>query len=133
VRADAAGERRRDAAMLKVELCVANLRLAVVHVGLGRLPIGRPLIDVLHRAEIAPLQLLGAKELAVGQLQPCRRALQLSRRLSEPVLVGTRIDDEEEIAFVVDVAVLEVNFRERAADLGAQLDLVDRGELAEEA
>ena len=32
-----------------------------------------------------------------------------------------------------DVAVLEVYSRQRAADLGAQLDLLDGGELTEEA
>ena len=53
--------------------------------------------------------------------------------LGQPDLVGPRIDDEEQIALVDDLPVLEVYFGQRAADLGAQLDRVDRRELAEEA
>ena len=40
---------------------------------------------------------------------------------------------EEEVVLVDDVAVLEVYSGQRAADLGAQLDLLDGGELTEEA
>ena len=40
---------------------------------------------------------------------------------------------EKEIALVDDLAVLEMDLGERAADLGAQLDAIDRRELAKEA
>jgi len=54
------------------------------------------------------------------------RALELSQGLAQLDFVGDRIDHEQEIALVDDVAVLEVNFRQRAADLSAQLDVLHR-------
>jgi hypothetical protein len=54
------------------------------------------------------------------------RALKLSHGLAQLDFVRDRIDHEQEIALVDDVAVLEVNFRQRAADLSAQLDVLHR-------
>ena len=51
MRADAPGEGGRDAAMIEVELGVADLRLRIVHGGLRGAPLGRALIDVLRRSE----------------------------------------------------------------------------------
>ena len=58
---------------------------------------------------------------------------ELGSGLCESDFVGDGVDDEEEVALVDDVAVLEMDFRQRAADLGAELDLVDRGKLTKEA
>ena len=79
------------------------------------------------------LQRLGANELAGGEREARGRGLELGVRLGELDLIGARIDDEEKIALVDDLPVLEMDLGERAADLSAQLDAVDRGELAEKA
>src|SRR5215467_5279166 len=71
MRADASGEGGRDAAMIKVELGVADLSLGVIYGGLGGLQVGRALVDVLHRAEIGSLQFLSAPKLMFGELAPC--------------------------------------------------------------
>src|SRR5260370_18821660 len=60
------------------------------------------------------------------------RWIQLGIGLCQPDFVGARVDGEEEIALVDDVAVLEVYSGKRAADLGAQLNLVHGRELAQE-
>ena len=70
---------------------------------------------------------------AFGQRHPRRRGLQLGLGLGELDFVGTRIDHEQQIALVDDLAVLEMDLGQDAADLGAQLDPVDRGELPEKA
>jgi hypothetical protein len=45
--------------------------------------------------------------------------------------IGTRVDDEQEIALAHHLAVLEVDLGQRAANLGAEFDPVDRGKLAQ--
>ena len=72
-------------------------------------------------------------EFAVGEREPRARCLELGIGLRQPDFVGARIDREEEIALMDDVPILEVYSGERAADLGAQLDLLDRGELTKKA
>src|SRR5262249_11405647 len=68
MRADATGEGGRDAAMLEVELSVADLSLGIINGSLRGLQVGRALVDVLHRAEIGALQFLSAPKLALGEL-----------------------------------------------------------------
>ena len=70
MRADATGEGGGDAAMLKVELSVANLSLGIVYGSLRGLQVGRALVDVLHRAEIGALQFPSAPKLTLGELEP---------------------------------------------------------------
>src|SRR5260370_7738067 len=60
------------------------------------------------------------------------RWIQLGIGLCQPDFVGARIDGEEEIALMDDVPILEVYSGKRAADLGAQLNLVHGRELAQE-
>ncbi len=52
-------------------------------------------------------------------------------RLAELDLIGPRIDDKQEVALTHDLPVFKVDLGERAADLGAQLDLIDGRELAD--
>ena len=61
------------------------------------------------------------------------RGLELRDSLIEPDLERPRVDDEERIALVHDLPVLEVDRGQGAADLRAQLHAVHRRELAEEA
>src|SRR5215469_667649 len=131
--ADASGEGGGDAAMVKVELSVADLRLGIINGSPRRLQVGRALVDGLLRAEIVSLQFLSAPKLGLGELEPCRRALELGSCLGQPDLVGTGVDGEEEIALMDDVPILEVYSRERATHLSAELDLVDGRKLTKEA
>ena len=88
--------------------------------------IGGSLIDVLRRPEVVTLQRLGANELTVRELELGCRCLKLGVCFGEPDFVGNRVDGEEEMAFMDDISVLEMYFRECAADLCAQFDLVNR-------
>ena len=72
-------------------------------------------------------------EYAPSEHEPCVRCLQLGIGLCQPDFVGARVDGEEEIALMDDVPVLEVYSGKRAADLGAQLNVLDRGKLTKEA
>ena len=72
-------------------------------------------------------------EFAPSEHEPCVRRLQLGLGLCQPEFVGARVDGEEEIALMDDVPILEVYSGKRAADLGAQLNLLDRGKLTKEA
>ena len=133
MRADAPREGGRDAAVIEVELGVADLRLRVLHGRLRGAPLGQALIDALGRSGRFRNEVLGTVELAIGKCKSRARGLELRIRLRQPDLVGAPVDREEEIVLLDDVAVLEVYSRQRAADLGAQLDLIDGGELTEEA
>ena len=76
MRADTAGERCDDAAVLEVELRVADLGVGVIDRGLCGADLGRALVDVLGRSEIGTLERLGAIELAIGEREPrlrCRK------------------------------------------------------------
>src|SRR5262245_29609576 len=72
-------------------------------------------------------------EFAPSEHEPCVRCLQLGLGLCQPDFVGARVDGEEEIALMDDVPILEVYSGKRATDLGAQLNLLDRGKLTKKA
>ena len=108
----------RDAAVIEVELGVADLRLRVIHGCLRGAPVGQALVDGLRRSERFRGEVLCAVELALGKGKLRVRGLELRSRVCQPDLVGARVDGEEEVVLVDDVAVLEVYSRQRAADLG---------------
>src|SRR5258708_10457733 len=72
-------------------------------------------------------------EFAPSEHEPCVRCLQLGIGLCQPDFVGARVDGEEGIALMDDVRILEVYSGKCAADLGAQLNSLDRGKLTKEA
>src|SRR5215470_8068512 len=72
-------------------------------------------------------------EFAPSEHEPGVRCLQLGIGLCQPDFVGARVDGEEEIALMDDVPILEVYSGKRAADLGAQLNLLNRGKLTKKA
>src|SRR5262245_50224779 len=133
MRADAAGKGRRDAAMFEIELGVADLRLGVVDGGLLGALVGRALIDGLLGSERFGCEHLRTVELATGERESRACCLQERVGLRQPDFVGARVNGKEGVPFVDGVAVLEVYSGQRAADLGADLDLLDRGKLTEEA
>ena len=61
------------------------------------------------------------------------RGLQRGFRLGEPYFVRAGIDHEQQVALTDDLAVLEMDLGQEAADLGAQFNPVDRGKLPEQA
>ena len=132
-RADAACERRGDARVFKIELGIADLRLGIIDRGLRGVQFGRALFHRLGRREAAALERLGASQFAGGERKPRRRGLQQSVCSREPDLIGPRVDDKQEVAFVDDLAILEMDLGQCAADLSAQLDAIDCGELTEHA
>src|SRR5262249_11038729 len=81
---------------------------------------------------VAAPERLRTHELAVRECKACNRRLQLGLRLGQLDFVRAWIDDEEKIALMDDLAVLEMDFRERPAYLRAQLDAVDCGKLTKE-
>ena len=129
MRAVAPGEGRSDAAMFEIELGVADLGLCVVDSGLRTSFLGRALINGLFGAEGFRCEDLGAIEFTIGEREPGACRFQERVGLGQLDLVGARVDG----AFVHDVAIFEVDSGQRAADLCAQLDLLDRGKLTKEA
>ena len=133
VGADAAREGRRDAAVVQIEPGVADVRFI-----LRRRPPGPRAAQQLADQQFSTLPrrvrsaMSGTHELAIREIEPRTGAFELCRGLAQLDLVGRRIDHEKQIALVDDVAVLEADLRERAADLGAQLDVLHGRELARE-
>jgi hypothetical protein len=72
-------------------------------------------------------------EFSIGKHESRCRRLKLGFGLSEPDLIGARVNGEKEIALMDDVPIIEMYSCKRAADLSAQIDLVDRGKLPKEA
>ena len=70
MRADAPGKGGGDAAMVKVELSVADLCLGIIDGSLRGLQVGPALVDGLHRAEIGAFEFLSAPKLGLGKLKP---------------------------------------------------------------
>src|SRR6185437_974891 len=103
VRADPPGEWCHDAREFEVELGIVDRRLRGVDRGSGAPLIGSALIDVLRRAEIRPLQLLGAPELRFGECLLGLRGLELRDSLVELETKRPRVDNEEWIALVHDL------------------------------
>ena len=95
--------------------------------------VGGALIDGFRRAELGPLELLRPPELRLAQRFLGLRGLELRDGLIEPDLERPRVDDEEQIALVHDLPVLEFDRGQGAADLRPQLHAIHRRELAKEA
>jgi hypothetical protein len=133
MRAHAPCERRRNPAMVEVELRIPDPGLRVFDRSLSCTSIGRALVYVFHGSSIALLQILGSVQLSVGEFQTSRRNIKLGSRLGERNLVRARVNREKEVTFPRDVPVFEKYSSECAAYLRAQLDLRDRRELTKEA
>ena len=92
--------------------------------------LGGLLVGGLDAAGTCSGQRAGAEEFAVGEIEAGMGAFDLGDGLLVSLIWGRgRIDQEQQVALVEDVAVLEADLGQRAADLGTQLDLLDGGEL----
>jgi hypothetical protein len=65
-------------------------------------------------------------EFAISEHEPRACCLQLGIGLCQLDFVGPRVDREKEITFMDDVPILEMYSGKCAADLGAELNSVDR-------
>ncbi len=90
------------------------------------------LVQQLGRGEVARVQRGGAHDLLVGQVELGVRGQKLCLGLLELDLERARIDHEQQVALMDDLAVGEVDLGQVAADLGADLDIVHGRELAGE-
>jgi hypothetical protein len=86
-------------------------------------PIADPLVNVLNRSRITLLQIFGTRQLSFGQVEVRRRNTELGCRLRHRDLVRLRIDREEKVSFLNNVAVFERYARKSAPNLGAYFDL----------
>ena len=132
--ADAPGDRRGDAGEFEIELGRADRGLGLLR------PRPAPRAACLRRAGRACSAEL---EIASCAARRCASScllreieLRIAWLLAAPApaasvdLVGARIDDEQQIALLDDLTVGEMDLGQIAADLRADLDIVDRRELA---
>ena len=103
--------------------------LAASTAAVATLQVGDALVVGAGRLEILFAQLGGALELPSCQIDLGLRLRQLRPRGRERRLVGPRVDDEQQIALFDELAVLEMDFGQIAADPRADLDIVLGGEL----
>src|SRR6267154_6179092 len=133
MRPNAAAERRRDAAVIEVELCIADSRFGLFDRSARRPLIGYALVNVFDRSSVALLQIFGTVKLPVSQFQSSRRNLKLGVCFGKRNFVWPSINCEKDVALANNVPVLEKYSRKRTAYLRAQFDLRNRRELAKEA
>src|SRR5216684_5042165 len=133
MRAHAPCERRRNPAMVEVELRIPDPGLRVFDRSPSCALIGCALVYVFHASSAALLQILGTAKLSVSQLKTSRCNVELGSRLGERNLVGAGINGEKEVALPNNVPILEKYSCKCTAHLCAQLDLRNRRELAKEA
>src|SRR5258708_7168884 len=72
---------------------------------------------------------MGGVEFTRRELQARIGAFKLSYRFVQFDLVGGRIDLEKKVTFMDDIPVLEADLSQGSADLRAQLNALDSGEL----
>jgi hypothetical protein len=109
------------------------LRLRAIESRLRGPIFGYSLIEIFGSDNTFAPQLSGAIQFTSRKLQTRSRAFELSGSLCEFDFIGDWVDDEQEISLVDDIAILEMDFGQGPANLGAELDLVDCGELTKEA
>src|SRR6266851_7398484 len=133
MRAHASRERRRNPAMVEVELCIADSGFGLFDRGARRPLIGYTLVNVFDRSSVALLEIFGTVKLPVSQFQSSRSNLKLGVRFGKCDFVGSSLNREKEVALPNNVPVPEKYSRKRTAYLRAQFDLRNSGELAKEA
>ena len=128
--ADAAGDRRRDAAEAELELGRLDPRLRYLNRGLRLahdvLAVVEDLLgDVVALQERAP-----ALDVEVRVADRDLGLVELGARLLDRALEGARVDLEQQVAFLDLLAVLEPDLGQIAADARPHVDGLDRVEAA---
>src|SRR5258708_23009122 len=107
MRAHAPSERRRNPAMVEVELCIADSGFGLFDRGARRPLIGYALVNVFDRSSVALLQIFGPAKLPVGQLQSSRRNLKLGVPFGQCDFIGPSINCEKQVALPNNAPILE--------------------------
>jgi hypothetical protein len=123
MRAHAPCERRRNPAMVEVELCIPDSGFGLFDRGARRPLIGYALVNVFDRSSVALLQIFGTVKLPVSQLQSSRRNLKLGVPFGKCDFVGSSINCEKEVALPNNVPIPKKYSSKRTAHLRAQFDL----------
>ena len=108
--------------------------IAALAVSIREVGILQPI--VVRKAGAGYELIAGERRLRAAKLAGCERqarrcGLQQGVRAGELDLIGARVDDEQQIALFDNLPVLKMDLGQRAANLRAQFDPVDRGKLAE--
>jgi hypothetical protein len=122
-RRDDAVVRQRD--LRRPERGAVSLDHRALGVGLRLVGVERGLRD-----EVLRQQLLASGELALRVGQRSEVLLQLGLRLRDVGLVRARIEREQQLPRLDELAFLEMDRRHRAADLRLHVDAVERGDRA---
>jgi hypothetical protein len=117
--------------VIEVKPGVAHGGQGIIDGRLGGALLGDLLVGVLDGAGAGLLQGFCTRQLAVRETDTRAGAFELSRGLAELDLLGGLIDQEQQIAIVYDIAVLEADPGQSPTDLGAQVDLLNGRKLAE--
>ncbi len=125
VAADSAVDRSLDLGVFDIELGSLQGAFGLEHGGLGGLQCLTALVDDTFGGELRFVQLGGAGEFALRQIDPRLGVGQLSLRLLGDRLVLPGIDHVEQIAGLDHGAVLELDAGDEARDAGANLHLFD--------
>ena len=125
-----ARDRRHDVAELQVKLRLADRGVGGVQGCDRRLHRLHPLVQRRQGNGLRLPQLGGAGNVASGVVDVCGGGVAQCGRLLQLHLEGPGVDDHQEVALADDLAVLEVQLRQIAADPGADLHILGGGELA---
>src|SRR4029077_19242305 len=124
--ADPSVDWRRNVSKFKIQLSRIAGRLRRDHLRRGLVLVGQCRIVIFLRDDPRLSQTLLALERRILQLLIGLRLLQLANRLVVSILIGSRIDLKEQIAFVDKVAFLKGNIDYVTADPGRYRDQLDR-------
>src|SRR5258707_13146496 len=128
--AQAAVKRRDDAGKFQIELRGPDGRLGCLDSRRSSTLGLRALIQKLIGCKLLPVQASRAGDLLICQIQSGSGCLTLRGRLLQLDFIWTRVDDKEQIALADNLAILEMDFGQVAADLSTQYDLIHSGKLS---
>jgi hypothetical protein len=95
--------------VVEVEPGVAHSGQGIIDGRLGGALLGDLLVGVLDRTGAGLLQRFCTRQLAVRETEARASAFELSRGLAEFDLIWGRIDQEQQVVLVYDIAVLEAD------------------------
>src|SRR5258708_37250371 len=124
--ADASVDRRCNVSKFKIQLGRIACRLRRDHLRRGLVLVGQSRIVIFLRDDARLSQSLLASEGSILQLLIGLRLLQLANRLVVSILIWSRIDLKEQIAFVDNVAFFKGNIDNVTADPRRYCHQLDR-------
>lgn len=104
-----AGYRRADVRELEIELCVAQVSLCAQQGGVCRKHFAVAGVENLLGYDVGRIELLGAVEIRLGKFHARFDLGYFRLRRGEFCLVGSGVYNEQEIALLYKIALLEVD------------------------